>query len=819
MPIRFHCARCGKSLSITTCKAGAPIACPLCHTAVTVPADPAPVEPPAPVPAGENAVPWYVEAQLPPPGPSPADAACQPRLGILVEEGVQTAAPAGSPPAAVAPALPPTLFGWRVPPNLFGWHVPGHPLTTAAAAVAVVLVGACAFLVALGILARTPEQPADTPVRQTQVTQARPAPGTGLSTGRPATVAVKPEPAVALPRQEKPAPKLETKPAAVKPQENTQPTATVKEPVKDRVEVARDKNADEVVEKQPPAEAKFQVKRRTHTTDEELRKQLLLAPELGLDSAPFATQTLLTKARQPGNRDKDLAPMLAMNSVNLVGLPFKMGDECRTGKEPAEHLQALSRKLRGHLEAAIPPAVNGVVTDPRPDPVILRQRLLGDAERDSWLQAEAIPALLQLLMAENKATRLVLVDVLEKIEGRDATRALAMRALVDLHADVRAAALRALRQRPRADYEQLFLSGLRYPWPAVADHAAEGIAALGMRDLAPRLVPMLDLPEPGAPFRMTLPNKKTMVVAREVVRVNHLGNCLLCHASSFDRADLVRGLVPTPGEALPAPVSTPRYYEGDRGVFVRADITYLKQDFSVSQPVTNNGPWPAHQRFDYLVRHRPVSAQEQAAYQARADFANPVYPQKEAVLFALRELTGQDRGDTAADWLKDPQLKLAKAASPREQAVRLSNDLVQAPADRQQELLVQYMVEEDTVYNLALARAIPQLPAAAQRKSREALTERLVRMPDDALREHLRSEDAEIRNAAIAASGRAAARALVPDLIDQLASADKETTPKLVRALQQITGGDYGPSANARIGERAAAVAAWRAWWEQHGKK
>jgi hypothetical protein len=41
------------------------------------------------------------------------------------------------------------------------------------------------------------------------------------------------------------------------------------------------------------------------------------------------------------------------------------------------------------------------------------------------------------------------------------------------------------------------------------------------------------------------------------VRINHLGNCLLCHSPSTSRADLVRGAVPTPGQPLPAPATTP----------------------------------------------------------------------------------------------------------------------------------------------------------------------------------------------------------------------------------------------------------------------
>ena len=61
-----------------------------------------------------------------------------------------------------------------------------------------------------------------------------------------------------------------------------------------------------------------------------------------------------------------------------------------------------------------------------------------------------------------------------------------------------------------------------------------------------------------------------------------------------------------PSEAPPpgGPTS-PQYYDGD-GIFVRADVTYLRQDFSVMQSVENPGKWPALQRFDFLVRIRPA---------------------------------------------------------------------------------------------------------------------------------------------------------------------------------------------------------------------
>jgi hypothetical protein len=106
----------------------------------------------------------------------------------------------------------------------------------------------------------------------------------------------------------------------------------------------------------------------------------------------------------------------------------------------------------------------------------------------------------------------------------------------------------------------------------------------------------------------------------------------MCHAPSSSKDDLVRGRIPPPDQPLPSGVE---YYERQDGIFVRADVTYLRQDFSVFQPVVNADPWPSLQRFDYVVRVRPATADERAAVK-RPAARN--YPQRQAVLYALKEL-------------------------------------------------------------------------------------------------------------------------------------------------------------------------------------
>jgi hypothetical protein len=144
------------------------------------------------------------------------------------------------------------------------------------------------------------------------------------------------------------------------------------------------------------------------------------------------------------------------------------------------------------------------------------------------------------------------------------------------------------------------------------------------------------------------------------VKINHLKNCLLCHDSSRSPStDLVRGEIPDPGRPLPPAVA---YYASSRpGDYVRAEVTYLRQDFSVAQPVEDADPWPTQQRFDYLVVAHPVPAplpirmhrtQKKGSAVRRSVSA---YPQRESVLFALRELTGKDLGTTSEAWRDAPQ--------------------------------------------------------------------------------------------------------------------------------------------------------------------
>lgn len=410
-----------------------------------------------------------------------------------------------------------------------------------------------------------------------------------------------------------------------------------------------------------PVPKELVVKRRQQLDAEGLRKQLLNMRELHIDTAKGTSTQLVALATQLKqlNRPYPGPTHFMGRRDDLAGLPMRMGQDCHLGKEPAENLQVLSRKLRVLLEMSIPK--DGI--DTRPDPEVLRDLLIEgkmpeneliakrfpglriEGKPRDWLTAEAVPALMQLLQAENTSVRKVLVEVLGKIRGNVASEALANRALMDQAPEVRELALVELQKRPLDEFAQHLVKGLRYPWAPVADHAAEALVALELRETIPSIVRSINEPDVGLPITVGK-GISAYPAVREVVRINHLGNCVLCHAPSTSRDEMVRGAVPTPGQALPAPVTTPQYYERG-GTFVRADITYLKQDFSVVQPVENNGPWPVNQRFDYLVRQRPATPAD-VAQLSRAD--RKPSPQRESMLYALRELSGKDLGNKPEGW-------------------------------------------------------------------------------------------------------------------------------------------------------------------------
>jgi hypothetical protein len=237
----------------------------------------------------------------------------------------------------------------------------------------------------------------------------------------------------------------------------------------------------------------------------------------------------------------------------------------------------------------------------------------------------------QILQCETPVVRCDLVKTLSLIKGKEATQAIARRAAFDPCRMVRETAVEALEKRDASEAREVLLAAMRHPWAPAADHAALALVALEDAEAVPDLRKLCEQPDPCAPFE----DSNGAWKKRELVRVNHLRNCLLCHPPSMDKNDELRGPIPVPGE----PMRQSSYDElrGSRqGRAVRADVVFFRQDFSVMHRV-NSKNGPEQQRFDYLVRTRQLEPDEVKALPKQAR-TSKTYPQREAVRWALATL-------------------------------------------------------------------------------------------------------------------------------------------------------------------------------------
>jgi hypothetical protein len=576
-------------------------------------------------------------------------------------------------------------------------------------------------------------------------------------------------------------------------------------------------------------------KRRSRLTDDELRLELVLPPEVDLEAVPGTTKKLITVSGKSAATGVDVVPQFTARRADLLGLPLRPGLLARMGSEEALNLKVLSQVLRFQVQTSIPGAARDIV-DPRPDPDLLRKQLLDTPQQQAtWLRPQAISTLRQLLMHDHRNVRLILVELLSRIDGRAASVALAERAVFDLNPDVRLAALVALKNRPTFEYEAALIAGLRYPWPAAADHAAEALVALDLRDAVPKVASLLDARDLSEPYPVDVGGSRRAMVP-ELVRINHLRNCLLCHAYSGSANDPVRGLVPHAEHLVPLPASGSRaastsnskWGGGSSGptinlvtpTFVRADITFLRQDFSVVQPVPNHGRlWPADQRYDYLVRLRPLNADGLVAWQDKLRDLRSAEPQRESLLYALRELTGEDLGPTVEDWKRyySPITgkRFSKPLDPNDQVVHLRECLAEATPMQQAERLAMFRDKGGPAYDIALALAIPQLGGELQKLGRAVLADRFWCLPLQQLRTKLSTQDAEMRRAAVTVCKQRKLKTLTPELIPLLDDVNEDVAMQAHQVLQKLAGRDFGPRPGANREARQQAMAAWREWWEK----
>jgi hypothetical protein len=444
-----------------------------------------------------------------------------------------------------------------------------------------------------------------------------------------------------------------------------------------------------------------------------------LTREMAPDEAMKQTAHMIARINHLNGKKTDgFLEALRHSRGDLDGLPFAMGDACRTKGERSRQFAIEVGMVRAALQrqngmavafadfnlqpvaepvpAAVPPPTaattpaqpvplgsgvppappsvgfsSPVSPSPPPAPAKDSSAVEGfweryqtactqedkkltpvDKCRQETVTVARIAALMQVLAAEPPSLRLGLVRYLSTVSHVEATRAMARLAVFANEDEVRQAAVDALKVRRERDYTDILLAGLRYPWPAVARHAADALIKLERTDLVPQLVSFLDEPDPRAPVLQEVNDKKAPVV-RELVRINHHKNCLLCHAPGNTGSvapDTLTAEVPLPSQPLPSPGEGYRNTSPD--LIVRIDVTYLRQDFSAYLPVQDANPWPEMQRFDFLTRTRVLTKDEAAAYRQALGKHEPGRPSPyhRAVLAALRELTGRDAEPTAAGW-------------------------------------------------------------------------------------------------------------------------------------------------------------------------
>jgi hypothetical protein len=379
---------------------------------------------------------------------------------------------------------------------------------------------------------------------------------------------------------------------------------------------------------------------------EELEKS---TPTIGLEFADARSIVPPAKERQDravrwaAVASRSRGELLAMVPP-IANLPFLGDDQCHIEPGTAEFVAKVSQSVQ-----KIQPTF-----ERRVHSTAVSHALVQWLDDPQWRRPEAVRTITQIFQVENDRVRLRLVEYLAAVPGPEAGKGLVDRAVFDLNPDVRADAVAALAKRPLADYREHLPAAFRHPWPAAARHAAEAVVKLNRPELTVELEKLAPLPDP----RLAVRNEQGKWLQTEMVRINHLSNCMLCHpttgrpgtsetmavnfsapdatAAKFDPSIGLVAFVPASDSKLPGQAYGPSS-EGPT-TQIRADIVYLRQDFSLLHQTTAYDPWPIMQRYDYVVRTRPATEEEIARAVSAAERGPESYPQRDALDFALAHL-------------------------------------------------------------------------------------------------------------------------------------------------------------------------------------
>ena len=346
------------------------------------------------------------------------------------------------------------------------------------------------------------------------------------------------------------------------------------------------------------------------------------------------------RRRKPIAPPQPIAPLLSMlpQKPELKGFDLAMGDACHLSDHDAKTLDRVSSSFGAVLQRIDP--FGARKSDPRN---VARNDMLKRMIRTGLFLLsdnpdQAMGTIDQMLQIENAQVRIELIKALGQLDSPSACKLLACYAKYDVDENVRYVATDVLRSFPPEVTREELLDGFRYPWPEVAAHSAEAIVLLNDTESIPQLIELLKKPDPREPEKL----ENGDFVHREMVAINHLRNCMLCHLDSHEAFDRGRGVIPYRSRKLSQDYYANKLVEIPT---VRADVTYLRQDFSVLRKVKDPGPWPRKQRFDYVARNKSISSAE--AVQLSRKLSSQPNEYKNAIVTALQLLTGKKPADNS----------------------------------------------------------------------------------------------------------------------------------------------------------------------------
>jgi len=165
-----------------------------------------------------------------------------------------------------------------------------------------------------------------------------------------------------------------------------------------------------------------------------------------------------------------------------------------------------------------------------------------------------------------------------------------------------------------------------------------------------------------------------------------------------------------------------------------------------------------------------------------------------------------------------PQPK-PKALPLDEASGKLADALLKVPTASWSKALQQVRDGKGGDFTKALVLVVHRVDGDRKKEARTALEERLSRMSAATLRGMVKSEDVELRRAAILACAMREDRTHIPDLIARLTDEEEAVVRAARAALKSLSGGqDFGPEAGSTKLDRAVAVEQWKSWWAKQKK-